>query len=315
MKKALKITGRILLGLLILIAVFLIIMIIYNQVMLKKEDKLLENYPGQLVEVNGHNMNVYIEGEGEHTLVFLAPAGSTSPVLTFKPLYSKLSGEYKTVVVEKFGYGMSDVVDTDRDYKVMVNECREALEKSGVEAPYILCPYSKSGLDALIWAQNYPNEVEGIFGMDMAFPNAMKDFGAGGGEWLISAAKNSGIIRLFISDNEFPETYSTEEKQFAKALFVRKYANKVMPNEIKTAPDAAETILSDSKPEMPLHLLLTSGKGTGREQEWQGYAHSYIDDMKNASVTQIDCAHDDICGGKPDQVCDEIRAFTDELGK
>lgn len=83
-------------------------------------------------------------------------------------LYSKLSDDYRVAVVGKFGYGMSDVVDTERDYETMVDECGNALKKAGVEAPYILCPYSESGVDTLIWAQKYPDEVEAVVSIDMA---------------------------------------------------------------------------------------------------------------------------------------------------
>ena len=65
MKKALKITGKILLGLLILLAAVLIITTVYNQIMLKKNKALYETPLGQLVEVDGHNMSIYTEGEGE----------------------------------------------------------------------------------------------------------------------------------------------------------------------------------------------------------------------------------------------------------
>ena len=42
--------------------------------------------------------------------------GTPSPILDFKTLYSRLSDENRIVVVEKFGYGFSDVVD-DTDSK------------------------------------------------------------------------------------------------------------------------------------------------------------------------------------------------------
>ena len=58
MKKALKVIGKILLGLLILLAVFLIVTTVYNQVMLRKNKALYETPLGQLVEVDGHNMSV-----------------------------------------------------------------------------------------------------------------------------------------------------------------------------------------------------------------------------------------------------------------
>ena len=105
MKKAFKIVGKVLLGLLILIAAFLVIMGIFNQIMLKKNKDLYETPLGQLVEVDGHNMSIYTEAEGDHTIVFMSGWGTASPILDFKALYSRLSDDYRIVVVEKFGYG------------------------------------------------------------------------------------------------------------------------------------------------------------------------------------------------------------------
>ena len=61
MKKAFKIIGKVVLGLLILLAVFLIVMTIYNQIMLRKNKDLYGTPLGQLVEVDGHNMSIYTE--------------------------------------------------------------------------------------------------------------------------------------------------------------------------------------------------------------------------------------------------------------
>lgn len=40
---------------------------------------------GQLVEVKGHNMSVYVEGQGDKTLVFLSGSGTCSPILISSP--------------------------------------------------------------------------------------------------------------------------------------------------------------------------------------------------------------------------------------
>lgn len=73
-------------------------------------------------------MSVYTEGDGDKTLVFMSGGGTCSPILDFKSLYSLLSNDYKIVVVEKFGYGFSDVVDENRDIDTMLSETRMALE-------------------------------------------------------------------------------------------------------------------------------------------------------------------------------------------
>ena len=53
-----------------------------------------------------------------------------------------------------------------------VRQNREALEAVGINGPYILCPHSYSGLEAVYWAQNYPDEIEAIIGLDMAVPKS-----------------------------------------------------------------------------------------------------------------------------------------------
>ena len=101
----------------------------------------------------------------------MSGSGTCSPILDFKSLYSRLSNDYKIVVVEKFGYGFSDIVDENRDIDTMLSETRMALDNVGIKGPYVLCPHSMSGLEALYWAQKYPEEVEAIVGLDMAVPD------------------------------------------------------------------------------------------------------------------------------------------------
>ncbi len=74
-------------NIIIILMVFLLLIYIYHRIRLVKESAL--RLPlGQIVEVDGHNMSVYIEGEGEATLVFMSGGGTCCPILDFKSLYS-----------------------------------------------------------------------------------------------------------------------------------------------------------------------------------------------------------------------------------
>ena len=117
----------------------LFIIYIDHQVHLKKEAEL--RLPlGQMVEVDGHNMSIYVEGTGDTTLVFMSGGGTCSPILDFKSLYSLLSGKYQIAVVEKFGYGFSDVVDKSRDIDSILEDTRTALAAAGLNAPMSFAP-------------------------------------------------------------------------------------------------------------------------------------------------------------------------------
>ena len=147
MKKILRNILKVILIVITVIVLFVIISLFRHKVCSSREKDLLTPL-GELVEVNGHKMSVYTEGDGAKTLVFMSGGGTCSPILDFKSLYSLLSNDYKIVVVEKFGYGFSDVVDENRDIDTMLSETRMALDKAGIKGPYVLCPHSMSGLEA-----------------------------------------------------------------------------------------------------------------------------------------------------------------------
>ena len=279
------------------IVLFIIVSFIRHKICSFRERKLLTPL-GKIVEVNGHNMSVYTEGEGDKTLVFLSGGGTCSPILDFKSLYSLLSNEYKIAVVEKFGYGFSDVVDEQRDIDTMLSETRMALEKAGIEGPYVLCPHSLSGLEALYWAQKYPEEVEAIIGLDMAVPayydemrnsipiTKLGQYGAALGitRWIPSLAESDAIK---------VGTLSEEEKEIYRAVFYQRTATVTMIDEVKAVKDNAKTVKENGVPQVPMLLFISNGSGgTGfTEETWRRIPKEYIAGCDNASYIELDCPH------------------------
>lgn len=296
MKKAFRIIGKIFLGLLILIVLFLVVMAVYNQIMLKKNKALCETPLGQLVEVDGHNMSIYTEGEGEHTIVFLSGHGTASPILDFKPLYSRLSDDYKIVVVEKFGYGFSDLVDGERDLDTILRQDREALEKCGIEAPYVLCPHSFSGYEATRWAQEYPDEVEAIVGLDMCTPhctdvNKLKenhsDYAFVYG--LARFMKAVGIVRLF--DYNESGVLSEEECAIYKEIACHKNVNDTMQNEGDIENIIALNDERNSAPLPTVPVLLYVSNEHSNDAFWVGGMQAMADASSDGTLIQLDCGH------------------------
>ena len=161
----------------LLAACIIVLAAIYiNHRILLNQEEALRTPLGKIVEVDGHQMSVYVEGNGDKTIVFMSGGGTCSPILDFRSLYSTLSDNYKIVVVEKFGYGFSDIVNKDRSIDSILEDTRTALVKADIEGPYVLCPHSMSGIEALYWAGQYPEEVEAIIGLDMAVPKAYEDY-------------------------------------------------------------------------------------------------------------------------------------------
>ena len=64
----------------------------------------------EYVEIDGHKMHLFRVGDEKNPkLVFMSGSGTISPVYDFKILYKKLVRDFRIIVIEKFGYGCSDL--------------------------------------------------------------------------------------------------------------------------------------------------------------------------------------------------------------
>lgn len=316
MKKEKTTVRKVLRGFQIVLLVFMAALSIYNRFMLKAEEPLRKPL-GQMVEVDGHNMSVYTEGEGERTLVFMAASGAASPILEYKPVYSLLSYDYRIVVIEKFGYGFSDVTDDERSFETILRQDREALSKAGIDGPFILCPNSMSGIEAILWAQTYPDEIEAIIGLDMSVPNAYseEDFGWGKDIILniIAAGREIGIVRLFFSGSSLPDTLTQNEKDIYRALACSNYCNKNVRNEGKYILEAIDIINSRPKPDVPMLMFISDGSETGGE-DWINAQKDYASGLTDAQTVGLDCGHM-VHRFRQEQINRDMREFIESLDR
>ncbi|WP_413378423.1 alpha/beta fold hydrolase [Paenibacillus taichungensis] len=167
-KKVLNILLKVLGAIVIAILLFVATVYSVNKFSSHSEQKRMETY-GQHVAVDGKQMNISIQGEGEETVVILPGYGTASPALDFKPLISELSPYYKVVVVEPFGYGLSDQTEKERSTENIVSEIHEALQSLHIDR-YILMGHSISGIYSLDYVNKYPNEVRAFVGLDSSAP-------------------------------------------------------------------------------------------------------------------------------------------------
>lgn len=310
MKKLFKALGIIILALFLVIVLALAACFIYHRIMLKTEEPLLENPPGQMVEVDGHKMCVYSEGEGEHTLLFLSGSGTPAPILDFKNLYSLLNDDFRIVVIEKYGYGFSDIVDTERSFTTILRQDREALKKAGIDGPFILCPHSMSGLEAIMWAQDYPDEVEAIAGLDNVLPRTYDNYDIEGTlkfEKYVSFARDAGILRFYYSDSFLPDGLSQDEKDLYRAIASRNTCNVDIVNEGRAITDAVKIIDSKSKPDIPMIMFISDGSEVNGS-DWTGNHYKYAEDLTNAKVIELGCGHY-VHYFEPEKIASEIRTF------
>lgn len=290
---------------------------LYHQIQRKKEAKRLIP-PGQMVTVYGQNLHVYTEGDGKETLVFLSGGGTNSPMLDFKPLYSLLRDTYQIAVVEKAGYGFSDVTDSSRDIDTILSETREALKQSGMNGPYILVPHSMSGLEALYWAKQFPEEVKAIIGLDMAVPEAYARLDISMPLIHLGAfAAHAGFTRwvpgLTNHDTIHFSTLTDDEQETYQLLKHHRTSTKNMVKEVQAVKENAEKVKSAGIPDLPVLLFVSNGKETGFEpEEWLEIQETFYGKLINGEYIRLDAPHY-IHHREYEQIAEESRKFLEQL--
>jgi len=198
MKKIFRILLKTIIAIVLAIVLFIAIVFIVNVISNKVEKGKIDSY-GQLVPVDGKNMNVTIQGNGKETVVLLTGYGTAAPAIDFKPLVDELAPNYKVVVIEPFGYGLSDVTEKERTTENIVNEIHECLQQLNINR-YTLMGHSIAGIYGLEYVNKYENEVSAFVGIDSSFPTQGgndEPFPTG----MYKLLKNSGFYRLIIKLN------------------------------------------------------------------------------------------------------------------
>ena len=289
--KILKKSALVLLSFLIL---FLVGTFIFHRISLEKEQASLTPM-GKTVLVNGHKINVYVEGDGPETIVVLSGAGIASPILDFKNLTDSLSKKYKVVIVERAGYGYSEDSNQSRDVMEVLSETRQALSQANISGPFIILSHSMASLESLAWQEKYPDEVKALVGLDWALPSSYEDLKDN--QALLSVAYWSSKIGLL---RYFPESFyiknptlTESERQQYKLLAYKQLMSQAMLHESHLVKENAKKVPSSINPKIPALLMVSNGEGTTFNQsEWQHYAMRFASDKSNVKVVYIDAPHD-----------------------
>ena len=275
------------------VLVLLLASFIYHRLALQREKASL-NPMGQMVSVNGHDMSVFVKGNGPQTLVFLSGAGTASPILDFKDLYDGLSKQYKIVVVERAGYGYSEDTSKSRDVSEVLSETRQALAKAQVSGPYIILSHSMASLETLLWQEKYPSEIKAIIGLDWALPESYAHLKMHP-QILRMARLGSqlGLLRYIPSRLYVPnENLSSRDRRLYQRIAYRQILSQAMLNESLSVKGNAKKVDAKINSQISTLLLVSNGEGTSfSKEEWRNYAARFAKDQKNIELTFYDAPH------------------------
>lgn len=261
-----------------------------NAVATAVEQDRIEPY-GQKVAVDGREMNVLIVGEGAEDVVLLPGFGTASPVLDFEPLVAELAQDHRVIVVEPFGYGLSDGTDQPRTTENIVSETHSALQQLGVD-DYVLMGHSIAGLYGIQFANRYPDEVRAFVGIDSSVPGqpgSDTELPVG----LFGVAKNLGLARLIASirGTGYDEAVYSEEARAQIALLTdRNTLSPTYLNAMSLLPVNFRDALGTTFPEdLPVLLFVVSDNPTA--PTWLQVHEEQAATVADGTVVPLDGEH------------------------
>lgn len=293
MKKLLKGFGYSLLVIFVLIVLFFTGIYFFNRYALTQEAKTIVSY-GEKISVNNHQMTVATKGDATKQPIVLLPGfGTGSPVLDFDELATDLSQNYYVVMIEPFGYGLSDVVSTKRDLETISTELHTAIQELNLKN-YILMGHSIAGLYTLDYLNRYPDEVNTFIGIDTSVPfqgDTQTDMSTS-----LELLSSSGIYRALSVLNpdllNYPPGTKEQKEEFRK-LSLKNMGNTTILNEAKAMPQNFKDSekLRYPKDDAVLFILASESIADTTNGDWLKLHENMVSDVKKNEIIVLDGPH------------------------
>ncbi|SDL84746.1 Pimeloyl-ACP methyl ester carboxylesterase [Paenibacillus jilunlii] len=316
MKKLLSFLLKVLAVLVIAIVVFLAIVFVVDKISSKSEEGKIKSYC-QFVTVDGKNMNVLIQGQGQETVVLLPGLGTGTPALDFKPLVEELSPFYKVVVIEPFGYGLSDGTEKERSIGNIVSEIHEALQGLKIDR-YILMGHSIAGIYGLDYVNKYEHEVSAFVGIDSSAPKQYGDKVVESpiSNTTISLLKKSGLARLIMKLSADPYAaipVDDDTKEQMRILSFKNFRNPTIVNEIENMFPNYKAAKNLTFPKNLPVIFFLQPDSTAIEG-WSTLHEEQIKDSAHGKVMTFEGTHY-LHHTKSKEIVENFRAFMEEVKK
>jgi len=235
-----------------------------------------EAYPpvGSHVDIEGTEQHITVEGGGE-SVVFVPGSGTSSPYADWFEIQQVLTDDAQTVVYERPGYGWSEQTEAPRSIDRIVSEMDAVLSGSDASPPYTMVAHSMGSLEVIHYAQQQPEDVNGIvlvdgaspaYAAEMSVPNVLPFRG-------MQFLRNIGVVR--IAGSIYPGFLDTNESLPGDVLELNRKQtmgnlwNNTMLEERSHLNDNGQVVLHGGKiGDIPLTII------TGGANDMEGWGES-----------------------------------------
>lgn len=160
-----KISERIVLSLVVLVAVLLVASSAINVVAFVR---FRHARPGAIYQVNGHAMRIDCMGSGSPTVVLDSGLGNDGLIWAgVQPVLAKAT---RVCSYDRAGYGWSDAVAPPRDADHIAMDLHGLLVAAGITEPVVLMGHSIAGIYIRDYATRYPADIAGLIFVDGSTP-------------------------------------------------------------------------------------------------------------------------------------------------
>ncbi|AIQ18183.1 alpha/beta hydrolase [Paenibacillus sp. FSL H7-0357] len=287
--------------------------------------------PGKLVDAGGYKLHINKLGQGSPTIILESGSGETS--LSWRDIPEKLS-EFATVVsYDRAGYAWSEKAPTARTGENIVRELHTALEREGIDGPYLLVGHSLGGMYARLFADTYRDEVAGMVLIDARPEDDEREtkpiltaekFAGNPPATVLQVLKLSGAMRIF-QDVLLDGLVAKEDRgQFINVISKPSFF-KAKEQEGNLAHTTEDAIRGQNLGSLPVRILsrgipqdyagfgFSEAAGKKLEDIWQKGQRKMLDLSTDSKQTVATHSGHMIIHDEPDLVIQTIRSLLTQL--
>lgn len=214
---------------------------------------------GRLIDINGKNIHLYDSGNSDIPIVFASDIGTVVPYADFYPLHEKLSQNHRVMIYDKPGYGWSDITNSSRDIDSICEEIHTTLHANDIPGdedtyldPFIYVAQGMGALEAIRYAQLYPEDILGLVFIEGTSPAYCSDYNNIMiiESFMTNALRNTGMMRLMKNSQFVARTLKDNPELPAniralnRGLGLEMSWNRNVIAEKLKLPDNGQTVLS-----------------------------------------------------------------------
>lgn len=279
-------------------AIMMIMLMNVNLALNVQAESKEQNSASKFIIVDNKKMHVVFYGaidkngtfvnQSKETLVMLPALGVPSPNIYYKPLAEALTSEYNIVVIEPFGYGLSDTTETARTVENINRELYDALDVLSIDICTLLV-HSISGIYGLNFVYAYPEKVDAFIAIDnTVYDETLEEALAMEQDYMQQAAEEFDSLRntfdsiekfeVAIAEDpgkygaELPEidgyTYTKADREEYYTAYARS-SNQTIQNEIQNMGKALESIKEKKFPSTLPVLMMIASENVENMPAWE----------------------------------------------